>query len=1130
MSTPRPPQDLTERLLRKLEREGHLIPRPAAADATAVATPPAPDDEAAPPVVHDVPGLPRPRVPDLTAGEPTLTTPTPPPRTRPKAPAPQKDLTEQLLDLARSIHGDVEALGRVAVQGATGRAGPGEATARTGAALAGLEPEEVFPEVRAKPGDVGKAVRVLGAAALPEATAAQLAFGTILRSRAGEPSPLAASYERGVAPDAFSERHPGLALLADVATPGGGAGEAAKIAAGAGKRIAAKLGEKELTKAAEEAALRPGRASIPAVATLAGGGAGAAVGGAVGDTPEERIRNAAVGGLTGAALVGGGAAVAARAGREAESAATRALDSAIDEDGVYLTVIGEGRKPTAPLPEAPPQASGVKAGDYVNLAQFALDPSGTKRLAEEVTRVVEREKFSRKAVVTWEETKAQANRIARQLGLDPTDVQLDPKRRLSGAEMLALRNVVRSNVEVIERETKRLAADPSLTEAEREIAARAISAAERQNDALLARLIRAQSQTGRDLNALKILANSTLDPVVWFAKAKRQLGDSPLTDEIRATIQGFITDNDRAGLAKYVQSLRRPGLGEKVASVWKAGLLSRPTTHIANVLGNTSMAMLETAKDVPAFLFDRLLSAATALASGGTVREVTKGRPGLSLVTASLKGAREGIREAGQVMRGVRLDNALAKYDLAHGEIQFDNAILNTYVHTIFRALSAADRVFRGAALRRSLEEQARVYAKKAGVSVSEVLKAPSDEMVMRALADAELAVFQNRGLLARMASGLKRPARRMGGLAEVAAEVVAPFVTTPGNIVERAIEYSPWGGLSTAPDLVRLVNKAAKGTPDFDLQRKIAERLGRSSVGAAAILTGYLLAKNGRLSTGRPVSRGERDQAALEGRQENAILVDGKWRSISRVSPLSNLLLLGGTLYEAADKGLSPLETAGAAAAGLGKTVTEQSFLRGVQESLESVQDPEGAAAQQVRNTVASVVPAAVAATAYGLDPYVRETGSITSALLARVPVASRSLAPRLDQFGRPIRRSQGVLGSLFDPTSPRTDRRAHDPLVAELAENDVNLTQLQKRPGEDDAAFRERQAGEGRYLRAALEATVRSEEYRGAEEWAKEALQEHAERLVGYTIPELVRWRRRQMLEAAIRRARSAYTRATN
>jgi hypothetical protein len=115
------------------------------------------------------------------------------------------------------------------------------------------------------------------------------------------------------------------------------------------------------------------------------------------------------------------------------------------------------------------------------------------------------------------------------------------------------------------------------------------------------------------------------------------------------------------------------------------------------------MAALETAKDAPASAFDAILSVVTG--------QRTKAGLGASSISSSWAGARRGVAEAREVIRRGSTAQQAAKLDM-HREIDFKNPILDRYTKTIFRSLSAADQVFRGMALARSIDEQARVVAR----------------------------------------------------------------------------------------------------------------------------------------------------------------------------------------------------------------------------------------------------------------------------------------------------------------------------------------------------------------------------------------------------------------------------------
>jgi hypothetical protein len=639
---------------------------------------------------------------------------------------------------------------------------------------------------------------------------------------------------------------------------------------------------------------------------------------------------------------------------------------------------------------------------------------------------------------------------------------------------------------------------------------------ESQNDALLSKFVRGRSDAGRTLNSLKILASNTLDPAAWYARAKQALGREPFTEAHGTEIRRLINAGDRAGLASYVASLRQATLGEKATTIWKAGLLTAPTTHAANILSNTTMAALETVKDAPAYLADVLLSKVTGMETKApTVR---------GLFTASAEGAKKGVQEAREVMKGHGLANALERYDVR--ETNFRNVFLDTYTKGIFRSLSAEDRVFRNIALRRSLAEQAELLARKEGLNgparsarVEELLKAPTDEMALRAISDAEVATFQDNTKLSRALSGLKRP---FG----VAGDVLLPFTKTPGAVATRALEYSPLGYLGSGTDLVRLFRSATKGEAVPEIQKRAVERFGRATTGTAPILVGYLLAAHGRMTASLPTEQKERERWQLEGKQENAVLVGGKWRSVERTSPAGNLLALGAHLYQAAhEPEASALSVAASTAAAIGRTVKDQSFLKGLEDTEASLDDP-NAAHRQLTSTVASAVPTIVGRAAHLVDPTVREAATMGEAVQSRIPFLSRQLPARVDAFGQPIERERGVVANLLDPFNSRPDRAKSDPLLQEMEHVGAGVPRLKQRGGEDRETFRQRQAVYGQWTRHALEGVVQSPEYRGADEVVRQMIDAHPE-LRGRDPQALAGEYRRHLLEDMVSRVRTDLTR---
>ena len=822
--------------------------------------------------------------------------------------------------------------------------------------------------------------------------------------------------------------------------------------------------------------------------------AGAAAGGAVGGQEDTEnpsrgmILGALVGAVGGVALGAGGRALARRGGPKLRPGTVEA----------ELENIRAQRAPERFMDTGP-----VNPDDYVNVKKFALDESGSERLRTEVSRIVKDEGIHPKQVVTWDQTRA----MARELGVDDL-TKADVNTRLGGPEMLGIRNIVRTNLEALDGLYGQLKGP--LDDVARKRVDQAIGTLEHQNDALLGRFIRARTQTGRDLNNLKILANRVMDPVAWVAKATNMMesAGAELTVAQRDRIRALVQAGDKEALVNYMMELRPVSRSAQAMSLWKTGLLTNPKTHIANILGNVAMAGLETAKDLPSSIVDRVLSLGTGqhaknLSLAGTAK-------------ATWRGAKAGMREAADIMRnGVPAD--MSRWDIPE-RVNFKNPILRAYTQTVSRGLAAPDAFFRKVALHRALAE-------------AERLGPLTEERTLQAVADAEYAVFQGGGRqagvqsrLARAGEGFRKPLGPVG-------HMIAPFTRTPGNLISATIDYSPFGAVRGARDVFRLVKAVkAKASPEEiqALQKAASEQLGRTATGTGgAFLGGYILARNGLMTGARPSDNRTQDQWDLAGKQENAVRIGDRWWGLSRVSPIGNLMALGANYYELTQ---NPEAGAGGAIAGalgsIGTTATEQSFLRGVQEVQKAVEDPAGQAGKYAKQQVASLVPAIVGAVAREMDPVVRDTkGGFLDALQSRIPGMSQKLPAQVNQLGQEKRRDGLPLGQMFDPTTSRA-YKLDDPVIRELERTGAGIGELNQgraRPaevrkleaslrntqspttrallerrlerakdGEERGAYLVRSQYEGKVLNQVLQRVIQNENYRALpEESQKEVLE---------------------------------------
>lgn len=147
--------------------------------------------------------------------------------------------------------------------------------------------------------------------------------------------------------------------------------------------------------------------------------------------------------------------------------------------------------------------------------------------------------------VSLDEQRAQAEPLRRSLAADlgVSVLDMDPQKtgRLTGAEIVALKEAAGASMDQITALSKQLA-DPSISTADRAGVSTLLDNARAARDGMLERVITATSQKGRDLAFLRQIAQRTLDPDVWMVNAKRALGDRPLTDETIASLNKLVRE------------------------------------------------------------------------------------------------------------------------------------------------------------------------------------------------------------------------------------------------------------------------------------------------------------------------------------------------------------------------------------------------------------------------------------------------------------------------------------------------------------------------------------------------------------------------------------------------------------
>lgn len=530
------------------------------------------------------------------------------------------------------------------------------------------------------------------------------------------------------------------------------------------------------------------------------------------------------------------------------------------------------------------------------------------------------------------------------------------------------------------------------------------------------------TEQGRAIQAASILGRLTPEGQVRFAAREIQRFNetAPITrriPELMGQQVKHITEEMKAinempdGIEKamrfqrlqtMVNDLVPTPLMKKVSTVWKAGLLTGIKTQGLNIFSNLSHSVTEVLKDAPAAAVD---SVASLFTGQRTKTFTTRGLGG---------GLKEGFDKGVQYFKtGFDERNIGAKLD--YQRVNFGKGpvakAFQTYTDTVFRVLGAGDQPFYYGALSRSLMDQALAQGKNVGKSGKELVafaedlvQSPTEDMIRYAVADATTAVFQNKTKLGEAAAKIQK--------IPVVGEFILPFGRTPSAVAMQIINYSPIGIVKPIVESVR------QGR--FE-QRAFSQAVGRGITGTAIMAIGMELAKKGLISLDYPLGD-ERKQELnrAEGVKDNAIKVDGKWRSPIVLGPAGNLLLIGGHLQNALETSGSPTEAFSKASLGGMKSFMEQTFLTGLKDAVVAITDPERYASSYLPNLVASFVPTLVSDVARASDPLERRAETTVQRIQARIPGARNTLEPRVDILGREQESVGNPLEILFDPTRP--------------------------------------------------------------------------------------------------------------
>jgi hypothetical protein len=702
----------------------------------------------------------------------------------------------------------------------------------------------------------------------------------------------------------------------------------------------------------------------------------------------------------------------------------------------------------APLPRG---AEGIPSDPNFQLANRNVDEPTQRVMAETATAYEDHIQDRRRGVIPREETKQQAAL----LGMTDRQLQARQKGQAFNAEQLqAALDLTEASATSAKAKADEFAAKReagTLTDADRFAFLEQV-----QNHAMnQAEFSGATAEVARALGVLRA-AKGAKRQGEFIKKALDQFGGTEHIDELI----DVIAKTDPADLPRVLNKIQDPTWLEKLSTLRKAGLMSGFKTPVKNVVSTGgNVAVQQELSQAIAGTLDWLDSAVT-----GRDR-TTYGTSLPAMIRAGREAITKGGREAGQILKYGATPEQMLKQEATRELKLTRSPKVNAIINMPFRIAGAGDAVMKAYVNRRYIEGMARVAAlneaksgkidrKQVKARTRELVENPTPAMTAEAIAEADYQTFNEANMLADKITAFTQTGRNTGPgqLLNFAKDQVLPFLKVPINyyssqvldmtglrpltrmfMSDRAKSVKNAGGFRDAMKELK--------APLSDAERRaIYKAVGMGAVGAAQIILGQSLAKQG-LATGTSFSdqgdRGRDDLTRIPRGSVNLKAFGGpdQWVSSSWLFPL---ITMGAAFQEAGSSTADPLKQAARLAVAGGAIVLEQPFLKGMKDTVDALKNPATAGEHWLGSQAGSFVPSLLNDAASLGDNVKRQAEGIGDSIKARIPGLRNTLPEKTDPFGQPVEQQANFA---FDPFQTRADKTS-DPVLAEIARLKADVT----------------------------------------------------------------------------------------
>lgn len=459
-----------------------------------------------------------------------------------------------------------------------------------------------------------------------------------------------------------------------------------------------------------------------------------------------------------------------------------------------------------------------------------------------------------------------------------------------------------------------------------------------------------------------------------------------------------------AEIQKLITDKIPPAKGQGIKAWMRISMLFNPKTQVRNVAGNAVILPVNMFSDSVSAGVDRLISKKTGVRTTGNIN-----------IKNYAKGFGKGLSESyNDFKKGINTRNIEEnRFEVGEGKSFKDKGIgkaLNRVDGLLSFMLDAGDRGFYEATFNNSINNQ----------KVLNGTNNVTQDMIDIATTEALQRTWQDSNTYTSFVLGLRNWLNKVNAKGYGLGDVLIPFAKTPANLTKAIIDYSPIGLTKT----LTLDAKKFKNAIDTEqyvpqMQHKFVQDIGKGFAGTFLYVAGYSLAKAGILSGEADDDKDVKNFMKNSlGISSYSIKIGNKSFTYDWAQPVATpfAIMSNFVKYDKENPDASILEK-GIKALNIGtEQLLEQSFM----ESLNTVLNGNGEIlenlAQSVFELPARAIPTFSKQIADMVDSTQRTTfeydkpiQSAVNSVIAKIPIASKSLATSKDTLGNEIQKYGG-------------------------------------------------------------------------------------------------------------------------